>query len=84
MPQDIALAFILKYSYLGLNISQIKSRRKHLKFTSQENNDHGTHIFQPKKPKILEYIMDPNVLFNSLVVPPTIQCVKLEKMSKQI
>jgi hypothetical protein len=34
--------------------------------------------------KILENIMDPNVSFNSLIVPPTIQRVKLERMLKQI
>jgi hypothetical protein len=28
--------------------------------------------------------MHPNASFNSLAVPPTIQCVKLEKTSKQI
>jgi hypothetical protein len=28
--------------------------------------------------------MDPNVSFNSLVVPPIIQQVKLEKMSKKL
>jgi hypothetical protein len=28
--------------------------------------------------------MHPNASFNSLVVPPTIQCVKLEKTLKQI
>jgi len=27
--------------------------------------------------------MHPNASYNSLVVPPTIQCVKLEKMSKK-
>jgi hypothetical protein len=71
---------------LGLNTSQIKRHFKYLKFTSHKNNDHEIHLFQPKTPKILENIMDflPNVSFNSLVVPPTIQHVKLEKMSKQI
>ncbi len=84
MPQDIALTFIQKYSYLGLNASQIKHHLKHLKFTSQENNDHEVHLYQPKKPKILENIINPNPSFNSLIVPLTIQCVKLEKMSNQI
>jgi hypothetical protein len=53
---------------------------------SQENNDHEIHLFQPKIYKFLENIMDflPNVSFNSLFVPPIIQGVKLEKMSKQI
>jgi len=38
--------------------------------------------FSTKKLKILENIMDflANVSFNSTVVPPTIQQVKLEKM----
>jgi len=43
-------------------------------------------FFNKKKPKILENVMDflPNVSFNLLVVLPTIQHVKLEKMSKQM
>jgi len=48
LPQDIALAFIQKYPYLGLNTSQMKWHFKHLKFTSHENNDHEIHLFQPK------------------------------------
>ncbi len=82
-PQDIVLAFIQK-SMFGLNTSQIKHHLIHLKFTSQENNDHEIYPFQPKKPKILENVMDPNVSFNSLIFPPIIQLVKLEKMLKQI
>jgi hypothetical protein len=86
LPQDITIVFIKKYPYLGLNTSQIKHHLKHLKYTSHENNDHEVHLFQQNQPKILENIMDylPNVSFNSLVVPPIIQHVKLEKMSKQI
>jgi hypothetical protein len=64
------ISFHFENPYLGLNTSKIK----HLKFTSRKSNDHEIHPFQPKKPKILENIMDflPNVSFNSLVVPPTI------------
>jgi hypothetical protein len=76
------ISFHSKNPYLGLNTSQIKCHLKHLKFTSQENNDNEIHLFQQKNPKILENAMDflPNVSFNSLVVSPTIQRVKLEKM----
>jgi hypothetical protein len=54
LPQHIALVFIQKYPYLGLNTSQIKRHFKHLKFTSQENNDHQIHFFQPKNQKSLK------------------------------
>jgi hypothetical protein len=57
LPQDIALTFIFKNPYLGLNTSQIKHHFKHLKCISQENNDYGIQNFQQKTPKILENIM---------------------------
>jgi hypothetical protein len=48
------------------------------------NNDHKILFFNKKK--ILENIMIflPNVSFNSPFVPPTIQHVGLEEMSKKI
>jgi hypothetical protein len=75
------ISFIQKYPYLGLNTSQISSHLKHLKSTTPKNSDHEIHIFQQKKPKIIENIVHPNVSFNSLIVPPIVKCMKLEKMS---
>jgi hypothetical protein len=40
--------------FLGLNTSQIKCHFKHLKFTSQENNNHEIHFFQPKDQNLLK------------------------------
>ncbi len=50
LPQEIALPFIQKYPYVGLNASQIKCHFKHLKCMSKKTMI-MKFIFKKKKPK---------------------------------
>ncbi len=56
LSQDIALAFIHNYPYLGLNTSQIKCCLKHLKSISQEDNVHEINLFQQETQKTLKIL----------------------------
>jgi hypothetical protein len=73
-----------KKSIFGLNTTEIKLILNILNSDPKKIMIMNFIFFNQFFLKILENIMDPNVSFNSLIVPPTIQRVKLERMLKQI